>query len=178
VARTWLFPTADDTCTAACDVSGPFDGLASGFGSAWIGGTVDRKVVRLDLGSRKVQARIPAGKMPTDVLATESAVWVVVNPGEHLSTLVRIDPERNRVTARFPVDRVSVWPKLLGDDGALWLLGEAEGIRIDPRRGTVAGHVTWNFSSGRRTGSCSISTRRPEPSRARPRAQAARPTWR
>jgi PQQ-like domain len=148
VARTWLFPTRDDTCTSACNVSDPFVGLASGFGSAWIAGLQDREVVRVGLDSRQVQARVPAGKAATDVLASESAVWVVVNPAEHSSTLMRIDPARNRVSARIPVDRVSVWPKLLGDDDGIWVLGEAQALRIDPRRGTVTGHITWNFGSG------------------------------
>jgi outer membrane protein assembly factor BamB len=146
-ARTWLWPTADDTCTA-CDVSGPFSGLASGFGSAWIGGLQNRELVRLNLGSRKVQARIPVGKLATDVLVTGDAVWVVVNQGQRSSTAVRVDPERNRVTDRIAVPRLSTWPKLLGDDRAVWVLGEEKGIRIDPGRAKVAGQVSWNLNSG------------------------------
>ena len=148
LARTWLWPTRDDTCTSACDVAGPFEGLASGFGSAWVGGLQDRELVRLDAGSRKVQARIPVGVLATDVLATDDAVWVVVNPTDRSSTLVRVDPARNRVTDRVTVPRLSTWPNLLGDDRGLWLLGQEKGIRIDPKRVAVAGEVTWNLDGG------------------------------
>jgi outer membrane protein assembly factor BamB len=148
VSRTWLAPTPDERCTTACDVNDPFVGLASGFGSAWIGGEQHGEVVRLDPVTRKVIARIPVGTGPTDVLTTGDAVWVVVNPAQQASTLVRIDPERNRVTARVAIPRVSVWPKLLGDDRAIWVLGQEQAVRFDPPRGAIADTVTWNFSSG------------------------------
>ena len=148
VARTSLFPTADTTCTTPCDVAGPFEGLASGFGSAWVGGVRDRELVRLDARSLKVQARIPVGELPTDVLATRDAVWVVVNPSERSSTIVRIDPSRNRVTDRIRVRRLITWPRLLGDDRALWVVGREQGVRIDPQRVKLAGEVTWNLDGG------------------------------
>lgn len=148
VSRTSLFPTADTTCTTACDLAGPFEGLASGFGSVWVGGVRDRELVRLDAGSRKVQARIPIGEFPTDVIATDDAVWAVVNPGEQTSTIVRIDPSRNRVTDRIGVPRLITWPRLLGDDRALWVVGREKGVRIDPQRAKVAGEVTWNLDGG------------------------------
>ncbi len=148
VARISLFPTADTSCTTACDLAGPFEGLGSGFGSAWSAGVRDRELVRLDAGSRKVQARIAVGVMPTDALATAGAVWVVVNPSDQSSTVVRIDPSRNRVTDRIPVPRLITWPRLLGNDRAVWVLGREQGVRIDPQRAKVAETVTWNLAGG------------------------------
>ena len=104
--------------------------------------------MRLDAGSRKVQARIAVGVMPTDALATAGAVWVVVNPSDQSSTVVRIDPSRNRVTDRIPVPRLITWPRLLGNDRAVWVLGREQGVRIDPQRAKVAETVTWNLAGG------------------------------
>lgn len=147
VARTWLSPTPTVNCTSACDVTEPFVGLASGFGSVWIGGTVNSDVVRLDHDSRRTQARIPAGRRPTGIVTAAGAVWVVVSPNDRTSSLLRIDPARNRVTARISMPSVSVWPQLMGDDRALWVLGQEEGVRLDPRRGAITGRVKWNFGA-------------------------------
>ena len=82
------------------------------------------------------------------MVTTADAVWLVVSPNDASSSLVRIDPARNRVTDRYPVPRVSVVPQLMGDDRALWVLGQEEGVRVDPRSGAVAGRVKWRFGDG------------------------------
>jgi hypothetical protein len=149
VARTWLPPEATNECTVApCDFADPFMGLAAGYGSAWVGSVQHGDVLRLDARSHRVVKRIPVGRLPSDVVAAAGAVWVVVNPNERSSTLVRIDPATNRVTDRFPVPSVMLKPRLLGDDRALWLVGDERGVRFDPRRGVVAGSVRWGFRGG------------------------------
>jgi DNA-binding beta-propeller fold protein YncE len=139
VARTWLSPEATNECTvAACGFADPYMGLASGYGSAWIGSVQHGDVLRLDARSHRVVERIPVGRLPSDIVAAAGAVWVVVNPDDKSSTLVRIDPATNRVTDRFPVPSVMLKPRLLGDDRTLWLVGDERGVRFDPRRGAVA----------------------------------------
>jgi outer membrane protein assembly factor BamB len=145
VARTWLGQDPVDRCSAACDTIGSFPVLASGLGSGWAGGTEHHEVIRLSADGRRVVARIGVGRWPSGIVATADAVWVLVNPSDATSSLVRIDPARDRVTARIPVPRVSTVPTLVGDDRVLWVLGEEQGVRVDPRRGAVAGRVSWGF---------------------------------
>jgi hypothetical protein len=149
VARTWLSPGATNECTvAACDFADPYMGLTSGFGSAWVGSVQHGAVLRLDVASHRVVKRIPVGRLPSDIVAAAGAVWVVVNPDDRTSTLIRIDPASNRVTDRYPIPSVMLKPRLLGDDRALWLVGDERGVRFDPRRGAIAGSVTWGFRGG------------------------------
>jgi outer membrane protein assembly factor BamB len=150
VARTQLSPDPSRPCVSACEVADPYMALASGFGSAWIGGVEHGELVRLDAGTHRVVARIPVGKLPSGIVTTPDAVWVLTTPRERSATLVRVDPTRNRVTDRVPVPAPAeaVVPTLLGDERALWVLGWDSGVRYDLSRGAVAGRVTWNFAGG------------------------------
>jgi outer membrane protein assembly factor BamB len=150
VARTQLSPRPNTPCVSACEVSDPYTALASGFGSAWIGGVEGAEVVRLDAGTHRVVARIPVGKLPSGLVTTHDAVWVLTTPRPRSATLVRIDPARNRVTDRVavPAPAETVVPTLLGDERALWVLGWDSGVRVDLRRGAVAERVMWNFEGG------------------------------
>jgi outer membrane protein assembly factor BamB len=150
VARTWLSPNKTITCISACDVSEPYIAMASGFGAAWVGGVEHGDVVRLDADTHRVTARIPVGRLPSGIVTTRDAVWVLTTPREGSATLVRIDPARNRVTDRVaaPAPAETLVPTLLGDDRALWVLGWDSGVRFDLRRSAVAGRVTWNLQDG------------------------------
>ena len=80
-----------------------------------------------------VVARIPVGKVPSGIVSSADAVWVVVNPSDTSSSLVRIDPARNRVTTRIPAPRLSIvpTPKLIGDDRAFSGPGLGDGWAWD-----------------------------------------------
>ena len=147
VARTSL--GAESGACPACDAAGgPFRDVAAGFGAVWIGGLERGEVVRVDAATRRVVARIPVGRLPSGIVTAAGAVWVVVKPSDASSTLLRIDPADSRVAARISLPAVSVVPRLLGNSRALWVLGEDGGVRIDPRRGAVAGSVRWNLEGG------------------------------
>jgi hypothetical protein len=125
--------------------------IAAGFGSTWIGG-YDDEVVRLDATTRRVITRIYAGPLISGVVATADAVWVVVNPDNSPTELLRIDPRTNRVVARVPVAASAVdrgvaeaGPALLGSGRELWLLGADGGARIDPRSGRATATVAWHL---------------------------------
>jgi outer membrane protein assembly factor BamB len=149
VARTQLSPTPGSPCVDACAVSNPYIVLASGFGSAWVGGVEHGEVVRLDARTHRVVARIRVGKLPSGIVTTSDAVWVLTNPRNRATTLVRIDPASNAVTDRVPVPAPaeSVVPELLGDDRALWVLGWDSGVRYDVNR-DAATRVTWGLEDG------------------------------
>ena len=130
----------------------PLSDLASGFGAAWIGGLDREDVMRVDVATRQIVARIPVGRLSSGIVTTADAVWVVVNPDTKPTTLLRIDPRTNRVTTRVPlpagtVDRgiTGAGPRLIGDSRKLWLLGARGAARIDSRTGAVAGRVRWNI---------------------------------
>jgi hypothetical protein len=122
----------------------PATNVAIGHGSAWFL-RADGTVVRVDLGSNKVMARIralrdyppPPPVLSTDygpkVIATSAdAVWVADPTG----AILRIDPATNRVTGKLQVFRGSPILSVAEGEGAIWATtrnGEnAELARIDP----------------------------------------------
>ena len=149
VTRTQLSPTPNRSCGVACDLSYPYNAMASGFGAVWIGGVEYGDIVRLDDRSHRVVARIPVGRLPSGIVTTPDAVWALITPREGSATLVRIDPEGNRVTDRVavPAPAETVVPALLGDDRVLWVLGWDSGVRYDVRSGATE-RVTWNLEGG------------------------------
>ena len=149
VARTQLSSTPNQQCGDACEVSDPYMAMAAGFGSAWIGGVEHGEIVRLDAVTHRVVARIPVGKLPSGIVTTSDAVWVLTSPRERTARLVRIDPARNRVTDHMavPAPAEAVVLSLLGDDRALWVLGWDSGVRYDVRR-AASERVPWNLAGG------------------------------
>jgi hypothetical protein len=139
------------------------DGLASmqaGYGAVWASDLSRGEVLRIDPMTRRVVARIPAGRelragrgggSPDVAVATGAgAVWALASDhrnsdGASLVRLLRIDPHSNRVVARismrtpsgsaFSPQRVQV----AGD--AVWLVGTAGALEIDPRSNTPESFV-------------------------------------
>jgi hypothetical protein len=123
---------------------GPATNVVIGHGSAWFL-RVDGTVVRVDLGSNKVVARIRAlGDYPQPppvlsfdygpkvIAASADAVWVA----DHTGAILRIDPATNRIVGKLQVFHGSPVLSLADGEGALWATtrnGEkAELARIDP----------------------------------------------
>ena len=123
----------------------PATNVVIGHGSGWFLG-VDGTVVRVDLGSDEVVARIRAlpgypssppqllssADGPQVIAVSADAVWVA----DHTGAVVRIDPATNRVAGKLQVFRGSQVLSLAAGEGALWATTrngqKAELARIDP----------------------------------------------
>lgn len=76
--------------------------------------------------------------LPIDITVGAGSVWVL--DGNNDRTWVeRIDPARQRVTARIPVRQES--ERLVGDARGVWVDTLYGLVRIDPRRNQVVDHV-------------------------------------
>ncbi|MEO8621570.1 MAG: YncE family protein [bacterium] len=86
-------------------------------------------VVRLDLRSGAITARVPTGRRSDVIVAGFGSVWVASSAE---NVVVRIDASTNQVLARIPVGRS---PKFMAaGEGAIWVQNRYEGSvsRIDP----------------------------------------------
>ncbi len=86
-------------------------------------------IVRLDVRSGTLQARIVTGKRSDVVVAGFGSVWVTSSAED---VVVRIDAATNRTLARIPVGRS---PKFMAaGEGAIWVQNRYDGSvsRIDP----------------------------------------------
>ena len=96
------------------------DWLASGFGSLWVKRD-NGSVVRLSPGG-KVQATIDADIYEPPVCqglgVTAKAVWACATSG----TIIRIDPETNKIAARIAVPNLNEQGRLASFGGYVWLL--------------------------------------------------------
>ena len=125
--------------------------LAPGFGAVWTADPIRGEIVRVDPATRLVTARIPAGG-EARVAAGAGAVWALA--GDLLYggdkgpvRVLRIDPATNRVVARIPAR--SPQGKGFGpvdlrvDGGAVWVVGVAGALRIDPARDVADAFVSF-----------------------------------
>jgi glutamine cyclotransferase len=121
-----------------------------GFGSVWVPSSASDIVDRYDAATGKLQARIKAGTAGTvaqnqyfdSVAVGATAVWAASDVG---NDIVRIDPQKDRVTLTVPVpgrpSEVAVGP----DGVYVSLFNQPTVLRVDPasgkilRRATVAG---------------------------------------
>ena len=131
--------------------------MTTGFGQVWINSSDHDQVLRVDPTSRRIVARIPAGRDPSGIATAAGAVWVIAHAGDPSGaayTLSRIDPASNRVTRiglPGPASALlgpSGLPHLRANGSVLWVVGEAGGVRIDPRRGAVTGLARWGLGDG------------------------------
>ena len=103
------------------------NGLALGFGSAWVVCTPQQRVQRISSG--RVVASIPLPVEPWAIAAGEGAVWALARDG---TAVYRISPTMDRVTARVDLgaDGVYLWALA----GAVWIADDADStlIRLDP----------------------------------------------
>jgi len=102
-------------------------------GALWIPDNVSdsssSSVVRLDLRSGAIQARVSTGKRSDVAVAGFGSVWVSSSAE---NTVTRIDPATNQVTATISVGRS---PKFMAaGEGAVWVQNRYDGSvsRIDP----------------------------------------------
>jgi hypothetical protein len=116
--------------------------LAPGFGAVWGADSIRGQVLKIDLETRRVVARIPVGG-DVRVATGSTAVWALAGDLLYAGdqgpvTLVRIDPHTNRIVARIPMRTPSggaFAPRGLQiDKDAVWVEGAGGMLRIDPDR--------------------------------------------
>ena len=102
------------------------NGLALGFGSAWVVCTPQQRVQRITNGRVVASIRLPIE--PWAIAAGEGAVWALARDG---TAVYRISPA-NRVTGHIDLgaDGVYLWALA----GAVWVADDADNtlIRLDP----------------------------------------------
>jgi virginiamycin B lyase len=112
-------------------VAKPCSGLAIGFGSLWVPSCADHNLVRVDLETRKVVARIPAGPANAEGGITTGAgsVWMVTSPR---GVLARINPAKDSVVARIRIPPNSYAAAFA--DGSVWITCTGKSLlsRVDP----------------------------------------------
>lgn len=102
----------------------PCSGLALGFGSLWVPicASKDSKhaaaLVKIDLASRKVQARYPVGPAGPEggIAVSDDSVWLVI---DNQGTLARIDPNTGKMRSRTQISAGSHNP--LFNQGVVWI---------------------------------------------------------
>ena len=123
-------------------VAAGLSSLASGFGAVWSADPVRGDVVRIDRGRPRVVARIPVGG-EARVAAGAGAVWALAGDLLYAGDqgpvrLLRIDPASNRVVARIamrgPGGQAFGPLGVQADGDAVWVVGSAGALRVDPRR--------------------------------------------
>jgi YVTN family beta-propeller protein len=97
-------------------------GVTEGFGAVWVSNLHDDTVTRVDPSTFEVEAQIPVGKEPKELVAALGSVWVVNSKS---NTVTRIDPRTNRVSgAAIPVGRNPIG--ITATKGAVWVTNFAD----------------------------------------------------
>jgi len=109
-------------------------GLGTGAGSIWIEDTSSGTLSRVSVKTRRRTA-IPVGGQPYDATFAYGAAWVT-SYGE--GDVERVDPARNRVVKRFPLQLAT---GVVGAFGSIWAAGGDGVLRIDPATNTVLARV-------------------------------------
>lgn len=118
--------TAVRTCGGAA-IPYTQNGLAVGFGSAWVVCTPRRVVQRVTDG--RVVASVPLPVEPWAIAAGPEAVWALERDG---SAVYRISPTTNRVSGHVELGAAGIYLWALA--GAVWVADDAGSalIRVDP----------------------------------------------
>jgi streptogramin lyase len=118
------------------DVGSSATAVAVGENAVWVIDEKKEEVLRVDLTSGRVAARIRVGKDPVAITVGEGAVWVV-NAGDGI--IDRIDPASNAVVARI---RVQQAPGLIAAANGVVLVSSPDLTqRIDPATNQVVASV-------------------------------------
>ncbi len=110
-------------------------GLGYGAGSLWIEDTSTSTISRVSTTTAKRTAAITVGSQPYDATFAYDAAWATSNGAGDVE---RIDPKRNRVVKKWPLDQAV---GLVGAFGSIWAAGADGVIRIDPATNTVVARV-------------------------------------
>jgi|KBSMisStaDraftv2_1062788.scaffolds.fasta_scaffold03954_7 virginiamycin B lyase len=112
-------------------VADPCSGLVAAFGSLWIPSCGNHEVVRADLKTAKVQARIPLAPADSEgcIAAGAGSIWIASSAAGVLS---RIDPRSNSVVGSISVPSGSFCPVF--GDGFVWVTSTTHSLltKVDP----------------------------------------------
>lgn len=121
------------------DVQRPCSGLAYGFESIWIPSCGAHSVIRVDPVTGKKLAEIAGDPANSEggITVGAGSVWMVTKP----SSLVRIDPETNAISATIPLPSGSENP--LFSDGFVWISSfeHDQLLKVDPPSGTIVATI-------------------------------------
>ncbi|HEY7398707.1 MAG TPA: glutaminyl-peptide cyclotransferase [Gaiellaceae bacterium] len=109
-------------------------GLGAGDGSLWVEDTSSGTLSRVSVKTRKRTA-IPVGSQPYDATFAYGAAWVTSYGN---SDVERVDPARNKVVKRFPLELAT---GVVGAFGSVWAAGGNTVLRIDPATNRVVAKV-------------------------------------
>jgi hypothetical protein len=130
--------------------------VAVGGGSVWVGSPQSSTLQRVDASSNEVTAEISLpGDDVTALTADDQAIWAEVvqdrsdEDRPNLASLVRIDPETDRIVATILLDGLTGYDDEIAIGvGAVWVAGVnqtgpseergADLVRIDPETNSVA----------------------------------------
>jgi hypothetical protein len=110
--------------------------LTAGAGSLWIA-SQDGLVVRIDLRTRRVQARIQVG-LSNDLVFDATGIWLAAATQD---ALLHVDPQTNRVVIKIPIGGIP--QALTTGAGSIWATTPADNRvwRIDPRHNAVVASI-------------------------------------
>jgi predicted Ser/Thr protein kinase len=108
--------------------------VTTGLGAAWVAGSSQQAVFKLDSGTGRRLARIPLPGSPLTVAAGHDAVWAGMTTPDPATpdALVRIDPRTLRVTGTYPIpDGVHA---LVATPSGIWIVHRFQPAlsRFDP----------------------------------------------
>lgn len=113
----------------------PYFGVSAsavGGGSIWLLSAPQRELIRVDIGSEQIVARLHVAD-PASLAYGQGSAWVTTRAGE----LLRVDPSDDSVVARIRVARGLT--NLTVGAGGVWVADRHGGIfAIDPRSHAVA----------------------------------------
>ncbi len=119
--------------------------MTAGFGSVWVGSSLNRTLVRIDPATNETLATISLGTVAVGLAVGEGAVWAVgggdpaTGPLAGEAFLMRIDPRTNTVSARLPLE--GAYGVAVGR-GAIWVASAREHLwRVDPVRMQVTARI-------------------------------------
>jgi hypothetical protein len=152
-------PLPEPKVLTRLQVSESLGSAVTGFGSLWLDDTTHDEVLRLDLHTRRVIARIPVRGEATAAVGG-TALWVLQAGGSEAfnrhGPLLRVDPRTNRVTARIPLRTPAGRPFVAYDVVAapddVWVWGPSGALRIDPRTSSVTNAIQLPRSSAEANG--------------------------
>ena len=126
-------------------------GIGAGYGAVWVPEPKEDLVVRLNIRTGRVEARIPVSGSPQRVAVGEGGVWVVTT-GVH-SGVWRIDPKNDETVAVIPVPPKA--RRVATGEGYVWVTSgrdDAESVRrvgvlskIDPQTNTIVASIALGF---------------------------------
>src|SRR5712691_10184926 len=116
-------------------------------GSAWLLLGQERRVLRVDLTTRKLTGIVTLPWVPGERIASGGGfVWVTEDRNLG-AAVIGIDARTGRIARRFNVFDFAGGPGIAYGDGSLWITSGADVARVDPRTGHIQHHfptvATW-----------------------------------